>query len=182
MVFSAGRLVRKKGFEYLIDAMPLIAATHPHARLFIAGDGDLRAELADRAARIGTGLVTLLGNRPQDEVGRLAAAADAVVVPSIRDDAGNVDGLPNFALEALASGTPVVATRAGGLGQAIEDGANGLLVPERDSEGLARAVGALLDRPDWARSLGHEARARVIREFGWDKVAERFEVAYDSVV
>jgi glycosyltransferase involved in cell wall biosynthesis len=181
MVFTAGRLVRKKGFEYLIDAARELAGRRAGLRLFIAGDGDLRDDLAARAAAAVPARVTLLGNQSQPEIARLAAAADIVAVPSIRDDAGNVDGLPNFALEALASGTPVVATTAGGLPQAIADQRNGLLVPERDPAALARAIDALLDRPEWARGLGREARARVIREFGWARVAEQFEGTYGSV-
>jgi glycosyltransferase involved in cell wall biosynthesis len=178
IVFTAGRLVRKKGFEYLVDAAAELARSHPAARVLIAGDGDLRDELAARAAALPN--VVLLGNRSQDEIARLAAAADVIAVPSVRDDAGNVDGLPNFALEALASATPVVATRAGGLPQAIEDGANGLLVPERDVQALAAAIRALLDQPERAHAIGAHARARVIREFGWARVAESFEAAYDA--
>ena len=100
-------------------------------------------------------------------------------MPSIKDDAGNVDGLPNFALEALASATPVVATRAGGLAQAIDDGRTGRLVPERDAESLAAAIRALLAHPDDARRLGAAARVDVTTRFGWGEVAARFELAYD---
>ena len=179
VVFTAGRLVRKKGFEYLVDAARDLGKTHPATRVLIAGEGDLRDELERRVADVAPGRVTLLGNRSQSEIARLVAAADVVVVPSVRDEAGNVDGLPNFALEALASATPVVATYAGGLPQAIENGANGLLVAERDAPALATMVGALLDQPEWARSLGARARDRAIREFGWGGVAERFEAAYN---
>ena len=177
---TAGRLVRKKGIEYLIDAARLLAATHPGLHLLIAGEGDLWNELAAQAAAAAPARVTLLGNQSQDRIARLIAAADVVAVPSVRDDAGNVDGLPNFALEALASGTPVVASRAGGLPQTIDDGVTGLLVPERDPPALASAIGAIIDRPDWGRSLGRQARARVIRDFSWARVAERFESAYNS--
>jgi glycosyltransferase involved in cell wall biosynthesis len=180
VIVTAGRLVRKKGFEYLIDAARTLAASHPTARVLIAGEGDLRDELERRAADAAPARVTLLGNLAQSEIARLVAAADVVVVPSVRDEAGNVDGLPNFALESLASGTPVVATRAGGLPQAIEDGSNGLLVAERDPRGLARAIGAMLDQPEWGRELGARARERAIREFGWGGVAERFEAAYNT--
>ena len=180
VVVTAGRLVRKKGFEYLIDAMPRLARTHPGATLLVAGDGDLREELERRAAPAAPGRVRLLGRLSQDEVARLVAAADVVAVPSVRDDAGNVDGLPNFALEALASATPVVATRAGGLPQAIEDGITGRLVPERDPAALARAIADLLDAPEQACAMGARARASVIREFGWAGVAERFEAVYDA--
>jgi len=179
-IFSAGRLVRKKGFEYLIDAIPLVSARHPDVRVVIAGDGDLRDELTGRARELASGRVLLLGNRSQDQIARLLAAADVVVVPSVIDDAGNVDGLPNFALEALASGTPVVATAAGGLGQTIQNGVNGLLVNERDPGRIAEAATALLDDAANARQLGAAARALAMREFGWSRVCERLEAAYDG--
>ncbi|HWB31151.1 MAG TPA: glycosyltransferase [Vicinamibacterales bacterium] len=179
VIFGAGRLVSKKGFEVLIDAVLALRATMPDARVVIAGDGDLRADLERRAAPLGARV--LLGTQPQDEIGRLAAAADVVAVPSVHDEAGNVDGLPNVALEALATGTPVVASRVGGLPQAIEDGVTGLLVPEQDARALADALGRLLrDRP-LARRLGTSAREAVTRRFGWPHVAERLETIYDAV-
>jgi glycosyltransferase involved in cell wall biosynthesis len=182
LVFSAGRLVRKKGFEYLIDAAGQLATRVAGVRVIIAGGGDLRDELAARASRTGA-TVALVGARSQDEVGDLAAAADVVAVPSVHDAEGNVDGLPNFALEALATSTPVVASRVGGLPQAITDGVTGVLVPERDSKALlAGALEFLLNDPATARRLGESARAEVSRQFGWDRAAERFEQAYDRAV
>src|SRR6185295_13278096 len=112
--------------------------TWPTLRVVIAGDGDLREELARLAAAAGPH-VMLIGDQSQDDIARWTAAADVIAIPSVHDAAGNVDGLPNFALESLASGTAVVATNAGGLPQAIEDGAQGSIVPERDSAALARA-------------------------------------------
>ena len=178
-VFAAGRLVRKKGFEHLIDAASRLRRALPGLYVAIAGDGDLGAELAARAGRGPDAAVALLGNRAQHEIARLAAAADVVAVPSVHDEAGNVDGLPNFALEALATATPVVATNVGGLPQAIEDGVNGRLVAERDGAALADAIAGLLQQPSEGRRLGAAARARVEREFGWARVAERFEAAYE---
>jgi glycosyltransferase involved in cell wall biosynthesis len=177
VVLTAGRLVSKKGFEYLIDAAALLARTRPALELIIAGDGDLGPALAARARALGLTHVRFAGNQPQSEIARLLAAADVVAVPSIRDDAGNVDGLPNFALEALASGTPVVATTAGGLPQAISDGVTGRLVPERDATALAAAVEQILASPDRGRALGAAGRAHAAS--GWERVASRFEAAYD---
>jgi len=176
-VFAAGRLVRKKGFEFLIDACRQLSTNVPGLRLAIAGEGDLRQELQARADASG-GAVLLLGNRSQDEIARLSAAADVVAVPSVHDEAGNVDGLPNFALEALASATPVVATRVGGLPQAIEDGVTGRLVPERDPAALAGAIRDLLTHPDEGRALGAAGRLHVERAFGWERTAARFAEAY----
>jgi glycosyltransferase involved in cell wall biosynthesis len=126
--------------------------------------------------------VRLIGNRTQHDVARLAAAADVIVVPSVRDEVGNVDGLPNFALEALASATPVIATRAGGLASVIEDHRSGRLVPERDAAALADALQSLLANPAAARALGAAGRARVIRDFSWARVGERMEAAYDRAI
>jgi glycosyltransferase involved in cell wall biosynthesis len=175
LVFAGGRLVSKKGFEYLIDAVRALLPSHPDLVLAIAGDGDLAASLQARAAGLP---VRFLGNQPQDAMARFAAAADVIAVPSIRDDAGNVDGLPNFALEALASATPVVATGAGGLPQAITDGENGLLVPERDAAALAAAIGRVIASPATARDLGARARSRVEREYSWRRTAEMMVAAY----
>jgi glycosyltransferase involved in cell wall biosynthesis len=178
LVVAAGRLVRKKGFEFLIDALPLVEPTR--TVVAIAGGGDLESELRARAARLGVSdRVRFLGDRPQDEVARLFAAADVAVVPSVRDDSGNVDGLPNVLLEALAAATPVVATPAGGIGAVVRDGDTGRIVPERDPAALAAAIGSLLADPAQARRLADRGRALVQTRFGWPAAAERFEAAYD---
>lgn len=174
LIAAAGRLVRKKGFEYLVDAM----ARLPDAVLALAGEGTLREALARRSAAAGVAeRIRLLGNRTQDQVAALFAAADVIVAPSIRDDAGNVDGLPNVVMEALASGTPLVTTSAGGIGAVVEHDVNALLVPERDAAAIAAAVGALRD-PARRATLGASARALVERRFGWQRTAERLEAAY----
>jgi len=176
LLFAAGRLVRKKGFEYLIDA----TARVPGAVLAIAGDGTLGQELRERARAQGVvERVRFLGNQPQDRVGEYLAAADIVCVPSVRDDSGNVDGLPNVVLEALASGTPLVTTAAGGIGAVVEEGRTALVVPERDPAALAAAALRILADPESGRRMGEAARALVQERFGWPRVAERFEVAYN---
>lgn len=179
IVFAAGRLVAKKGFAVLIDAARPLVARHPDVVILVAGDGDLRVDLEGQAAQAPVGAVRLLGNRSQDEVAAIAAAADVIAVPSVHDTAGNVDGLPNFALEALASGTPVVASRVGGLPFAIDDGRTGRLVPEQDAAALASALSDVLTSPERARAMGQSARAMVIDRFGWGTTAARLEHAYD---
>ena len=180
LLVAAGRLVRKKGFEYLIDAM---AAIDPPVTLASAGAGDLAAELDARARAAGVGdRVRFLGNVTQDAVGRWFAAADVAVVPSVRDDRGNVDGLPNTVLEALATGTPVVATPAGGIGAVIENGVSGVIVPEREPAALAAAISDLLRDRGKAAALGRAARTLVDERFGWAAAAARFEAAYDRAL
>jgi glycosyltransferase involved in cell wall biosynthesis len=149
-------------------------------RLVLAGAGDLDRELRDRIAAHGIGARVLLpGIVPHDDMAAALAAADIVAIPSVRDEAGNVDGLPNTVLEALASGTPVVATTAGGIASVVEHEKTGLLVPERDVAALASAIRALAEDPARRAALGAAGRARKITRASWAGVAERIEEAYD---
>lgn len=180
VVFTAGRLVSKKGFEYLVDAAARLAPRWPALRVIVAGGGDLAGHLTARAAEAGvSGIVHFLGPVAQDEMPSLLAAADVVVVPSVRDDAGNVDGLPNVVMEALASGTPLVATPAGGIASVAEDGRTALIVPERDAAALAAAIDSLLADPARRTEIGRAARAEVGTRYTWERVAGRFGQIYD---
>jgi glycosyltransferase involved in cell wall biosynthesis len=179
LIFSAGRLVRKKGFEYLIDAL----ARLPGPTLAIAGQGALEPELRERARTRGLAeRVRFLGDLSQDAVGEYLTAADVVCVPSVRDDSGNVDGLPNVVLEALASGTPLVTTAAGGIGAVVEDGRTAFVVAERDPGAIAAAMARALADPESARRMGAAGRALVQARFGWDRTAERFDAAYSRAL
>src|SRR4029079_19597849 len=115
-------------------------------------------------------------------VGLWFAAADGAVVRSVRDDSGNVDGLPNTVLEALASGTPLVSTPAGGITSVIDDGRTGVIVPERDAAALAAALGDLLRDPERRAALGRAGRTLASDRFGWEAAAARFEAAYDRAL
>jgi glycosyltransferase involved in cell wall biosynthesis len=183
LLFTAGRFVRKKGFEFLIDAVADLQVNWPQLKLAVAGSGDLSDELRARARDRGVAdRVRFVGEVSQDEVAGYLAAADIAVVPSIRDDAGNVDGLPNVVMEALASGTPLVTTEAGGIGAVVAEGRTAAVVPERDKSALARVIDDLLRNPERRMALGRAAREDAIRRHGWDRVAARFEDIYDAVV
>ena len=181
VIFAAGRFVRKKGFEHLIDAVARLGATRPRLRLVLAGGGDLRQEYEDRIARAQmTRQVILPGVLGQDAVADGLAASDVVAVPSVRDRSGNVDGLPNVVLEALASGTPVVASPAGGIGSVVADGVTGLLVPEADPARLADAIASLIDSRARAAAIGAAGRQWAQREGSWQRAIDGFERAYLS--
>ena len=182
LLFSAGRLVRKKGFEYLVDAIAKIPGTTDLVAV-IAGAGDLDRELRAQAenARVAD-KIRFVGNISQDEVASWLATADIVAIPSVRDDSGNVDGLPNIVLETLASGTPIVTTTAGGIGAVVEHARTGLIVPERDASALAAAIESLAGDPEQRVRIGEAGRAAVMARFGWEFVAGRFEAAYDRAL
>ena len=182
LVFAAGRLVRKKGFEYLIDAVAGVPREEGVLTV-IAGAGDLDSELRERASAAGAAdRVRFVGNVSQDEVAGWLATADIVAIPSVRDDSGNVDGLPNIVLETMASGTPIVTTSAGGIGSVIDDGRTGRIVAERDPVALAAAIRSLARNPEERVRIGEAARAVVTARFGWELVAGRFEAAYDRAL
>lgn len=182
VVFAFGRLVAKKGFEHLIDAAALLAGEYPTLHLAIAGEGDLAAALRARATTAGVAeRVQWLGGVPQHVVPTLLAAADVAVVPSVHDEAGNVDGLPNTVLEIMASGTALVATSAGGIGTVATDGETARLVPERDAPALAAAIDYLLRQPARRDEIGRRARDLVSRDYSWARVAEEFETIYERV-
>jgi glycosyltransferase involved in cell wall biosynthesis len=186
LVLAFGRLVRKKGFEYLIDAAATLRRTRPDLPgivVAIAGEGDLGRALRGRAVEAGIGdLVRFPGVVPHQEMPALIAAADVAVVPSIRDEAGNVDGLPNTVLEIMASATPLVATPAGGIAAVATDGLTARIVPERDAEALAGAITSLLADPVGAADIGRNARELVCRDFSWAHAAREFERVYDRVL
>jgi phosphatidyl-myo-inositol dimannoside synthase len=180
-VFAAGRLVKKKGFEYLIDAFGRLS--DESMVLVIAGEGDLRGELRARAFSAEAGdRIRFLGNQTQDQIAGLLAAADIVVVPSVRDDSGNVDGLPNIVMETLASGTPLVTTPAGGIGAIVQNDRTGLIVSERDSAALAAAICSLACDPQKRQRIGDAARQMAATRFGWPETARQIEGAYDHAL
>lgn len=176
LAVAVGRLVDKKGFDVLIEAAPEIRRRVPGARIVIGGGGELLAPLRDRAGALGVAAaVSFTGALTHPEVLELIGAADLLVMPSVRDRRGNVDGLPVVVLEAMAAARPVVASDVSGLPLAVQPGATGLLVPERDPGALAEAVAALLTDPARARRLGEAGRRRVEEELNWREIARRHD-------
>lgn len=173
LVVAVGRLVEKKGFRYLIDAVSRVDGVH----LAIVGDGDLRAEL-EAAARSSHSSTTFTGNLDHPAVSEAFCAADVVAVPSVWDAAGNVDGLPTTLLEALSAGRAVVASAIAGIPEVVTERQNGLLVPEKDVAALAHALTSLRDEPELREQLGREARRRALSELDWAETARAFEQAY----
>lgn len=179
LVLTMSRLVYKKGLTYLLEAWPQVLAAQPRAVLVIAGYGDLRDQLERRAAELGLAAsVRFPGQLERAEAARAINGADVYVVPSIRDQRGNVDGLPNALLEGMAAARPIVASRVAGIPDVIDDGVHGLLVPEREPGAIAAAVSRLLADRALAERLGAAARARVRDDLTWDMAAQRFERAY----
>lgn len=165
-IAAVGRLVEKKGFDTLLDALALLLADGHQVDLVLVGSGALEAELREQAGRLGLAdRVTMLGGLPQHRVAEIVANAAVFAAPCVVADDGNRDGLPTVLLEAMALGTPCVATPVTGIPEIIEHEVTGLLVGERDPRALADALGRMIEDPVLRVGLAKAARDLVETEF-----------------
>lgn len=165
-VLMVGRLVEKKGHADALAALRSLRDAGHAARLVVVGAGPARAAIGARAAELGlAGEVAIAP--PTDRAGLRAhfEAADVFLHCSVTAADGDVEGIPNVVVEAAATGLPVVGTRHGGIAEVVDDGIGGFLVPERDPQALAKALGTLAERPETRLAQGRAAAERVRRDF-----------------
>lgn len=163
LVLCVSRLSHEKGVHVLADAVPLLARLRPGVQVAVVGDGPERSALLQQISRERSGeSIRLVGAVPHDQVASWLAAADVVCMPSLRE------GHPNAAMEALASGRPLVASRVGALQSMIEEDV-GRLVPPGDADALARALDEALGLP-WNEA----AIARTVEGSSWSAAARRY--------
>jgi colanic acid/amylovoran biosynthesis glycosyltransferase len=182
MLTTVGRLTEKKGIEFGIRAVRMLVDAGYSVRYRIAGDGPLDGALRRLVADLGLqNCVSFLGSLPSTEIVELLETSDVFLAPSVTGSRGNEEGIPNALKEAMAVGVPVVSTRHGGIPELVADGVSGLLVAERDAEGLAARVRRLLE--DQAlRAACVEAGRKVIEDdYEIDALNDRLESIYRQV-
>jgi glycosyltransferase involved in cell wall biosynthesis len=162
LLLSVGHLVERKGHHVAIDAMPALLQTHPQARLVVVGDGVERERLQAQACTLGVAeRVSFAGAVPNEQLLRWYSAADALILASSRE------GWANVLLEAMACGTPVVATRIWGTPEVVTPESGGVLFEPREGSALAAAVQQLL------RSQPERSRVRRYAEgFSWQQTTQ----------
>jgi phosphatidylinositol alpha-1,6-mannosyltransferase len=181
LVVFVGRLIDWKGVDDLIDATALAAKRLPGLRVVIAGSGPLREHLEGRVLDLGLNeRVHFAGWLEREAVTALQAAADIVAVPSRTAADGSREAQGLSVVEAMALGKVVLATRTGGIPDAITDGENGLLVPEADPAALADALVRLADDPELGARLAAAAIVTAQR-YSWPVSAARFLEVFQSV-
>jgi glycosyltransferase involved in cell wall biosynthesis len=174
LALFAGRLAEQKRVDDLLKALDLVQHVQGDLRTLIAGDGPLRLQLEETARLYHLDdRVRFLGHR--EDVPRLMAAADLVVLPSA------YEGLPNLVLEAMRFRKPVVATAAPGTTEVVVDGRTGLLVPVANPPLLCRAIRDVLRDPALARRLGEAGREHVDRVFPARKMINEFASLYEQL-
>ena len=175
LIGTVGRLAPVKGHPDFLRAARLILKAERGARFLIVGDGPLRDELAASAEHLEVGRACLfLG--PRTDIYDLVAAMDIFVLPSLDE------GIPMALLEAMALGTPVVATAVGGVPELVTHRATGLLVKPRDERALADACVELARNREWAQTLGSQARRAVEQEFSHERSGHALVEVYRRVV
>lgn len=173
-IITVGRLVEKKGFGDLLEACRLLAGRGVAFSCRIIGSGELESSLRERIAGLDLGEhVELCGPRPQQEVIGALQEAAAFAAPCVVGADGNRDGMPTVLLEAMALGTPCVATDVTGIPELLQDGDTGLLVAQRDPPALADALQRLLEDAVLRKRLAAQARARIEAEFDVHRNAAR---------
>lgn len=181
VALGVGRMVTKKGFHVLLEVMPEILERVPDAHLVLGGEGD-RLEEFQRAAADWPERVHFPGVILRDTLPDLYRCADLFVLPAVHDSQGNVDGLPNVILEAMASGLPVVASGISGIPLAITDGREGLLVAEDDPVALTEALIQALSDRSMREQWGRAARQKAVSDLTWRAVAGRYRQAYSDAL
>lgn len=179
-----GRLIEFKGVCYLIDAFKRMPQTSRETtELWIVGDGILRTQLEKQARESGSSeRIRFFGNIAHARLPDFFAAADFFVGPSITTSQGDEEGQGVVFLEAFASGVCVLATASGGIPEVVEDGVTGILVPPKDAEKLAAAMLTLLTDKTLRDTLAERAFRKVNEIYAWEKIADRFESVYKSVL
>ena len=172
-----GRLVPDKGFDLAVDAMVSIVRVVPDVQLTIAGDGTDRPRLEQQARQLGVkDRIAFTGWVAPHEVLDLINTATIVIVPSRW-----YEPAPLVAIQAAHMGRPVVGSRAGGIPELVLDHETGLVVDHEDSEAIAKAVTYLVQHPDDARRMGHNAKARARTVFSWRTCVEAYEALYGAL-
>ncbi len=172
IIFTLGALIKRKGFNYLIDAMEQVCSQRDDAICFIGGAGSERGNLQGQIDRLGLGKkVRLLGSIPGDQLTLWMNACDLFVLTSLNE------GNPTVMFEALGCGKPFVGTRVGGVPEIINSDKYGLVVEPADSGDLAEKILIALDR-EWDQ----EAILRYAERYTWENIAKKIMSVYTQIL
>lgn len=183
-VFSAGRFIKWKGFEYLIEAFNiLINKYHKKGiKLRIAGRGPMEGKYRDLINHYELNeSVKLIGYIINTKMPEYYNAADIFVIPSIIDENGDTEGLGLVSLEANACETPVIGTRVGGIVDVIDDGVNGFLVDQKAPYQFADKIIELSEHHNLRNAMGENGRKRIKKQFNWNNITENILNIYNQL-
>jgi len=179
LILSVGRLVEKKGFQDLLQALLLVKASGERFECAIYGDGPLCQQMRQWIDEHDlAGEVTLMGDRSQQELIPIFQSATLFVLTPVQTENGDRDGIPNVLLEAMAVGLPVITTAVAGIPELVENKQNGLLYQPHDVEGISAGIIELLHNAEKRRQLGRAASQKVAEEFDLTLAANRLRTLF----
>jgi glycosyltransferase involved in cell wall biosynthesis len=167
VILSVGRLVEKKGFQYLVQACGLLRDRGvPFTCRIVGGHDAFAPRIRELIQTLDLSAQVVVQNAvTQEELKQIYSSATVFALPCMITESGDRDGIPNVLAEAMAMELPVVSTNISGIPEIVHHGVNGLLAPERDPESLAYAIQMLLENPAYARRLGQSARRTICEVF-----------------
>lgn len=179
LILSVGRLVEKKGFHDLLQALLLVKKNGMNFRCEIYGDGPLRPQLTEWIEQHGmTAEVVLMGDRTQQELISVYKNASLFVLTPVQMEDGDRDGIPNVLVEAMAVGLPVVTTLVSGIPELVDHNQNGLLYPSHDVEGISEGITELLRNVEKRRQLGSAASKKIQAQFDITQAARQLRTLF----
>lgn len=181
VILAVGRFVAKKGFQYLIEAMPEIAKKIKNVQLVLVGDGEQRVELEALVKRLNVKeSVIFVGTIAYDQLSKYYNLGDVFVMPSIKDEQGNIDASPVAMMEAMSCGTPVVATKFSGSNNLVVDGKTGYLIEEGNSKAIAQSVAAILSQKNKEQTKDI-VRKTAVKNFSTKSIAQAYIEVFRSL-
>ena len=183
-VFTVGRFIPWKGFEYLIEALKMVVYDYGKSDIFlrIAGQGPLKEKYINLIRNLKLqDYVKLIGYIPNTKIHKYYNEADIFVIPSIIDENEETEGFGVVSLEANACKTPVIGTKVGGIVDVIENWYNGFLVEQKNPNQIAEKIIKLAEDKELREEVGKNGRKKVIKEFNWDKIANEIIKIYKTI-
>lgn len=183
VILSVGRLVYKKGFEYLIRAMSSVVNKYPFVKLLIGGSGELIEELTEVVKKLDLeSNVIMIGDIYRDEIVKYYNLSEINIAPSIIDEMGNVDGGPVSTLESMACGKPQIVTNVLGMSRFIKNGVNGYVIKQKNIRSLSSSILKLVENKELREKMGINNRNLVINELSTKKIGEKYTQEFEKIL
>lgn len=182
VILGVGRLVAKKGFKYLIQAAPKIITRNKKTKFVIIGDGDQKGSLVALTKKLKVAYhFQFLGIIPYTRMNAFYNMADIFILPSIRDEKGNLDDQSVAVSDAMACAKPVITSDFPGYRLIIRNGENGILVKEKDTEGITSSIIRLIESPALRLKMGNKAFKSMTKEFSWRSVGIKYTELFKAI-
>ena len=176
-----GRLVEKKGVQYLLEAVKLLERKL-YQKLWIIGDGPDRQILMKKTKTLSlTDKVLFKGGIPYEKLRHFYNRSACIVVPSVDTQSGDREGFPTVYLDAMACGCPIVTTRIPGIENMIDDLKNGLVVEQKNAQALARAIEQILVNSTLRDRLTKNGLERVSKYYSWNVIGQKYDPLISNI-